>query len=101
MSAAHHDDHDDHEGPKVLAQTTSSHGKVMRTIQVVRPEPHDATFIAATAKGFGITLKHFARNLFLPLRKASSRAKAGAPVDEKWKNEIETIQYPEEKVKYP
>jgi NADH-quinone oxidoreductase subunit I len=101
MSAAHHDDHDDHEGPKVLAQATSKHGKVMRTIQVVRPEPQDASFIAASAKGFGITLKHFARNLFLPLRKASARAKAGAPVDEKWKNEIETVQYPEETVTYP
>jgi NADH-quinone oxidoreductase subunit I len=103
MSAAHHDDShdDDHEGPKVLATATSAQGKVMRTIQVVRPEPQDATFLAATAKGLGITLKHFARNLFLPLRALGSRAKAGAPVDEKWKNEIETVQYPEEKVKYP
>lgn len=101
MSAGHHDAHDEHEGPKVLAQATSKHGKVMRTIQVVRPEPQDASFLAASAKGFGITLKHFAKNLFLPLRKATSRAKAGAPVDEKWKNEIETVQYPEEKVKYP
>ena len=101
MSAAHHDDHDDHAGPKVVATATSKHGKVMRTVMVVRPEPHDASFLAASAKGFGITLKHFARNLFLPLRKASARAKAGAPVDEKWKNEIETVQYPEEKVTYP
>jgi NADH-quinone oxidoreductase subunit I len=102
MSAAHHDDsHDDSEGPKVLATATSAHGKVMRTIQVVRPEPQDATFLAAGAKGFGITLKHFARNLFLPLRALGSRAKAGAPKDEKWKNEIETVQYPEEKVTYP
>jgi NADH-quinone oxidoreductase subunit I len=101
MSAAHHDEPEATEGPKVLAETTSSAGKKIRTLQVVRPEPHDASFLAASAKGFGITLKHFARNLFLPLRKASSRAKAGAPVDEKWKNEIETIQYPEEKVTYP
>lgn len=105
MSAAHHDDAshsgDDHEGPKVLATATSKHGKVMRTIQVVRPEPHDASFLAASAKGFGITLKHFAKNLFLPLRALGSRAKPGAPKDEKWKNEIETVQYPEEKVKYP
>jgi NADH-quinone oxidoreductase subunit I len=57
--------------------------------------------LAATAKGLGITLKHFARNFFLPLRNKDARAKAGAPVDEKWKNEIETVQYPEEKVKYP
>jgi NADH-quinone oxidoreductase subunit I len=102
MSAAHHDEPTDaSDGPKVLAETTSSAGKKIRTLQVVRPEPHDASFLAASAKGFGITLKHFARNLFLPLRKASARAKAGAPVDEKWRNEIETIQYPEEKVTYP
>jgi NADH-quinone oxidoreductase subunit I len=104
MGAAHHDDHDhdhDHDGPKVLAQETSKHGKVMRTVQVVRPEPQDASFLAAGAKGFSITLKHFARNLFLPLRKLDSRRKAGAPPDEKWKNEIETVQYPEEKVVYP
>ena len=72
MSAAHHDDAhatgDEHEGPKVLATTTSSQGKVRRTLQVVRPEPHDASFLAASAKGFGITLKHFARNLFLGQR---------------------------------
>jgi NADH-quinone oxidoreductase subunit I len=73
----------------------------MRTSQVVRPEPADASFLAASAKGLGITLKHFAKNLFLPLRKAASRAKAGAPVEEKWRNDIETVQYPEEKVTYP
>ena len=101
MSAAH-DDHttseEVHEGPKV---TRSAIATAVRTIQVVRPEPHDTTFLAATAKGLGITLKHFARNFFLPLRKASSRATGRRPVDEKWKNEIETVQYPEEKVTYP
>ncbi len=101
MSAAHHEEVDTTEGPKVVAEKTSSAGKKVRSLQVVRPEPQDASFLAASAKGFGVTLKHFARNLFLPLRKASVRAKPGAPVDEKWKNEIETVQYPEEKVKYP
>ncbi len=48
-----------------------------------------------------ITLKHFARNLFPPLKKVAERSRAGAPVDEKWRNEIETVQYPEEKVTYP
>jgi NADH-quinone oxidoreductase subunit I len=98
MSAAHddHHHHDESEGPKVLAVR----GKV-RTILVQRPEPADTSFLAATAKGLGITVKHFARNLFLPLRKAAARAKAGAPVDEPGKNEIETVQYPEEKVTYP
>jgi NADH-quinone oxidoreductase subunit I len=35
------------------------------------------------------------------MRKAAARSKAGAPVDEDWRNEIETVQYPEEKVTYP
>jgi len=97
MSSVHDDPHETAgEGLKVLAQ----HGKV-RTVQVQRPSPHDATFLAATAKGLGITIKHFARNLFLPLRSAAARAKAGAPADNKWRNEIETVQYPEEKVTYP
>ena len=94
---AHHDDPEAHEGLKVLAV----HGKV-RTVQVNRPSPHETSFLAATAKGLGITLKHFAKNFFLPMRSAKARAKAGAPTgDESWKNEIETVQYPEEKVTYP
>lgn len=100
MSAAH-EPTTENEGPTVLAEKTSSGGKLVRTVQVVRPEPHDASFLAASAKGLGVTLKHFARNLFLPLRKASARARLGAPIDEKWRNEIETVQYPEEKVTYP
>jgi len=104
MSAAHDDhDHGDHsdpaEGPVVLS-VSDRHPRV-RTIQVVRPGNDDTTFLTATAKGLGITLKHFARNLFLPLRKAEARAKAGAPTDVSWRNEIETIEYPEEKVTYP
>jgi NADH-quinone oxidoreductase subunit I len=98
--------HDEHHhaaeaGPKVVATTTSSGGKVVRSIQVHRPHPADTSFLAAGAKGFGVTLKHFARNLFLPLRKKDARAKAGAPTDQSWRNEIETVQYPEEKVEYP
>jgi NADH-quinone oxidoreductase subunit I len=103
MSAGH-DDHG-HEtaaaGPKVLHEIKSAHGKVVRSVQVHRPVPGDTSFLAAGAKGMGITLKHFARNLFLPLRKKEARAAAGAPAEDKWKNEIETVQYPEEKVAYP
>ncbi len=101
MSASH-DDHaadDHHEGPKVLSVSTT-HPRV-RTIAVVRPTAQEANFLAATAKGLAITLKHFARNFFLPMKKAEDRAKAGAPDDAKWRNEIETVQYPEEKVVYP
>ena len=101
MSAAH-DDHGHAEpatGPVVLG-VSDRHPRV-RTIQVVRPAAQESTFLAATVKGLGITIKHFARNLFLPMRKAQARSKAGAPSDDSWRNEIETIQYPEEKVTYP
>ncbi|MBA3392918.1 MAG: NADH-quinone oxidoreductase subunit I [Deltaproteobacteria bacterium] len=100
MSSSHdHADDSEHEGPLVLA-VSDRHPRV-RTIQVVRPEAQDTTYLAATAKGFGITLKHFAKNLFLPLKKLSGRANAGAPVEERFRNDIETVQYPEEKVTYP
>ena len=33
--------------------------------QIVRPGVQDVTFLSAATKGLGITLKHFARNLFL------------------------------------
>jgi NADH-quinone oxidoreductase subunit I len=101
MSAAH-DDHahdDEHEGPKVLS-VSDRHPRV-RTIQIVRPQPEDVTFLAATGKGLSVTLKHFAKNFFLPLKKLANRRQAGAPDDEKLKNDIETVQYPEEKVVYP
>jgi NADH-quinone oxidoreductase subunit I len=100
MSAAHDDHgHDDHDGPVVLG-VSDRHPRV-RTIQIARPGHEDVSFLAATTKGLGITLKHFARNLFLPMRKVAARSKAGAPVDEPTRNEIETVQYPEEKVVYP
>ena len=98
MSASHHEE-DETEGPIVIG-VTGRHPKA-RTIQVVRPEAQDASFLAATAKGLSITLKHFAKNLFLPLKSLKGRNKAGAPVDEKLRNDIETVQYPEEKVVYP
>jgi NADH-quinone oxidoreductase subunit I len=90
-------------GPRVL----SVHDKHpdgrprVRTVQVVRPESQETSFLAATAKGLGITLKHFAKNLFLPMKKLTTRAEAGAPADERLRNDIETVQYPEEKVTYP
>jgi NADH-quinone oxidoreductase subunit I len=104
MSTSH--DHEaPHEGPKVVATTASSAGKRIRTIQVARPSPRDTSFLLATAKGMGVTLRHFARNFFTPLRSAKARAQAGAPVEERGllgrKNDIETVQYPEEKVTYP
>lgn len=100
MSAGHHDAEETHEGPKVIA-VADRHPR-SRTIQITRPQPEEVSFLAATAKGLGITLKHFARNFFLPMKKLTDRNKAGAPPDDQsWRNEIETVQYPEEKVEYP
>jgi len=100
MSAAHDDhDHGASDGP-VIVSVSDRHPRV-RTIQVARPGHQDVSLLSATAKGLGITLKHFARNLFLPMRKVAARSKAGAPIDEPTRNEIETVQYPEEKVVYP
>ena len=101
MSAAHDTHDEDTHGPKVVAEHTSSAGKVVRSVQVVRPDAQDTTFLLAGAKGLGVTLKHFAKNLFLPLRSKVARAQSGAPGDLSWINEIETVQYPEEKVTYP
>ena len=77
-----------------------SGSSAMRPVRKL-PMPEDVSFLAATAKGLGITLKHFARNLFLPLKKLADRNMVGAPDDQTWRNEIETVQYPEEKVVYP
>src|SRR5215510_14772992 len=98
--AAHDDDaHDEATGPKVLA--VSDKNPKVRTIQVRRPVPQETSFLSATAKGLGITLKHFAKNFFLPRRKAVELGKGGAPAPAFLRNDIETVQYPEEKVQYP
>ncbi|HEU0029637.1 MAG TPA: NADH-quinone oxidoreductase subunit I [Kofleriaceae bacterium] len=100
MASSHgHAAAEDTSGPKIIS-VADRHPR-SRTIQVVRPDAQDTTFIAATAKGLGITLKHFAKNFFLPLKKLTGRNAPGAPIEEKWRNEIETVQYPEEKVVYP
>jgi hypothetical protein len=105
--------HDDHEptttGPKVLATSTVS--PKVRTIAVVRPAAHDVTYLAATKTGLGITLKHFAKNLFGRRRTVEQLNKGEHPVpttafDKVLSvvspvNDIETIQYPEEKVGLP
>ena len=83
MAHAHTDDHDDTEGPKVLS--VSDRNPRVRTIQVRRPEPEEASFLGATMKGLGITLRHFLKNTLFPRKH----------------NDIETVQYPEEKVVYP
>jgi NADH-quinone oxidoreductase subunit I len=99
MSSAH-DEHEPAPAGPVVLSVSDRHPRV-RTIRVVRPTPAESTFLTATLKGLGITLKHFARNLFLPMRSAAARSRAGAPVDVTRRNDIETVQYPEEKVTYP
>ena len=105
--------HDDHEptttGPKVLATSTVS--PKVRTIAVVRPAAHDVTYLAATKTGLGITLKHFAKNLFGRRRTVEQLNKGEHPTPTTAFqkalsvvspiNDIETIQYPEEKAVYP
>lgn len=57
----------------------------VRTVRVRRPDREEASFLPATIKGLGITLKHFARNIFLG----------------RDKNDIETLSYPEQVEPYP
>lgn len=101
MSASHgHDEPETHqEGPKVLS--VSDKNPKVRTVQVVRPENADTTFLSATATGLAITVKHFAKNVFLPRKSVKQLGFGGAPPEVSGKNDIETIQYPEEKVQYP
>ena len=68
MAGGHaHDAHDDHgDGPVVLS--VSDKNPRVRTIQVKRPTPAEPSYLAATAKGLGVTLKHFCRaDRLLPL----------------------------------
>ena len=99
----HEEAHDETAGPKVLAVSKVS--PKVRTIAVVRPSEHDVTYLEAARKGLGVTLRHFMKNFFGKRRPAEALAK-GEAVEPRsrfkpaW-NEIETIQYPEEKTHYP
>jgi NADH-quinone oxidoreductase subunit I len=65
---------------KVLA--TSSRNPGVRTVEVDRPTPAEASFLTAAVKGLAITTKHFFTNVAT-------------------KRDVETVQYPEEQVEYP
>jgi NADH-quinone oxidoreductase subunit I len=65
--------------------SASAHNPGVRTVRIHRPEREEASFLPATMKGLGITLKHFARNIF--------RSREN--------NDIETLSYPEEREPYP
>jgi NADH-quinone oxidoreductase subunit I len=75
--ASHNTAHE-HPAGGVDVVSVSDRNPGIRTIRVHRPQPEEATFIPATIKGLGITLKHFAKNFFLG----------------RSKNEIETVDYP-------
>lgn len=62
--------------------STSERNPRVRTVRIRRPRTQDSSFLPATIKGLGITIKHFFRNVAT-------------------KSDIETIQYPEEKKPYP
>ena len=66
--------------PKVVNDSNRNPG--VRTVLVDRPDPTQATFLAATLKGMGVTIKHFFTNV------STGR-------------DIETMQYPEETEEYP
>ncbi len=97
-------------GPKVLAVSTVS--PKVRSIAVVRPSAEQVDYLGATKTGLGITLRHFAKNFFGRRRDPQLLAK-GEPVVPPTTfagklrnaiqpiNDIETIQYPEEKTHYP
>jgi NADH-quinone oxidoreductase subunit I len=79
----HEEAQEEGHGPKVVS-VADRHPR-SKSFLVARPAPEDASFLAATFKGLGITVKHFLRNT-LRGRKH---------------NDIETVQYPDEKVVYP
>jgi len=70
-------------GLEVISESDRNPG--VRTVRVRRTGADDVSFLPAAVKGLGITLKHFATNFF---RRRKN-------------NDIETIQYPEEKLEYP
>jgi NADH-quinone oxidoreductase subunit I len=106
MAETSHHGHESHDhavaaGPKVLS-VSASNPKV-RTIAVNRPQEQDVSYVEATGQGLGVTLKHFAKNLFGKRRPAEklARGEAVKPSGLLPYNDIETIQYPEEKTHYP
>ena len=101
---SHHGAHDDNAapaGPRVLS--VSATNPKVRTIAVNRPQEQDVSYLEATSKGLGVTFKHFAKNLFGKRRPAEklARGEAVKPSGLLPYNDIETIQYPEEKTHYP
>ena len=81
--AVEHNTREDQPGLEVIS--VSERNPKIRTVRVFRPAPEDVSFVPATLKGLGITVKHFFKNTF-------SRRK---------NTDIETIEYPEQTKPYP
>jgi len=79
---AHHAQASDDSDDELVVVSVSEKNKGVRTVKVNRPFPEEVNFLPALAKGLGITLKHFFVNITT-------------------RRQVETIQYPEEKQKYP
>ena len=79
---ANHAEAEEVNGDEPVVISVSEHSDKVRTIAVARPQPEDVSFLPALVKGLGITLKHFFVNVAT-------------------KRDIETLQYPEETIKYP
>jgi len=82
MAHAHSDTAEQQSTEGLEVVSVSDANKGVRTVRVDRPTPAETTFLKATAMGLGVTIKHFFQNVFT-------------------KSKVETVQYPEEKVKYP
>jgi len=101
-SHGHSDDHDPHPpGPTVVAVSKVS--PKVRTIAVSRPTTREVSYLEATIAGLGVTGRHFLRNFFGKLRPRDQRA-TGEAIKGGWIrpiSDIQTYNYPEEKVPYP
>src|SRR5688572_1179045 len=80
-----HADTSTHDRSKPELVSVSDRNPKARTVRVARPDAADASFVPATLKGLGVTVKHFFKNLL-------SRREHG---------DIETIEYPEQTMPYP
>jgi NADH-quinone oxidoreductase subunit I len=82
---SHGHGHDEPSHGDEIKYVVSDRSPRVRSFVVPRPTNEEASFLAATFKGLGVTLRHFLKNTL--------RGKKH--------NDIETVQYPEERVVYP
>lgn len=89
MATHHEDTHTDEAPPRFEVIGESDRNEGVRVVRVHRPEAEEASYLSASVKGIGVTVKHFFKNFGVNfLRK-------------KEKTSVETINYPEQKIAYP